>query len=133
MRKSDSVPLLPTRTALSRPRRTKPTVVSTTSASWTTLPAGKCATRPSRATSWRVSSDAPWKYSCTFRSGMTSSLMAAPLEFAADMIAESHCRGFVRDIVHVGELTEFLERQGPVQSTVPIEDPIQAGVGDDTP
>ena len=42
MRNSDSVPLVLTRTALSRPRRTKPTVVSTTSASWTTLPAGYC-------------------------------------------------------------------------------------------
>ena len=59
MRKSDSVPLPLTRTALSRPRRTKPTVVSKTSASWTTLPAGYCATRPSRTTSWSVSSETP--------------------------------------------------------------------------
>ncbi len=36
----------------------------------------------------RVSSDTPWKYSCTFSSGMTSSLMAAPFEFAADVVPE---------------------------------------------
>ena len=97
MRNSDSVPRASTRTALSRPRRTKPTVVSTTSASWTTLPAGWWVTRACRTTSCRASSDTPWKYSWTFSSGMTSSLMAAPFEFAADVIPEPVLGGAVRD------------------------------------
>ena len=40
---------------------------------------------------------------------MTSSFMAAPFEFAADMIPESRRRGCVRNVVKVGESAEFLE------------------------
>src|SRR6478735_8499620 len=64
---------------------------------------------------------------------MTSSLMAAPFEFAADMVPEPRLRGCVGNVVEVGESAEFLERKRPVQATVPVEGPIQPGVGDDAP
>src|SRR6478672_8117337 len=64
---------------------------------------------------------------------MTSSFMAAPFEFAANMVPEPCRRGGVRNLVEVGESAEFVEGESPVQSTGLIEGPIQSGVGNDTP
>src|SRR5262245_59249379 len=133
IRNSDSVPRASTRTALSRPRRTNPTVVSGTFASWTTSPAGWWVTWACRATSPSASSDTPRKYSWNFNSGRMSSLMAAPFEFAADVVPEPVLGGAVGDLVETRRPPEFREGQGPVQSAVLVEGLVEPGVGEHPP
>ena len=62
-----------------------------------------------------------------------SSLMAAPFEFAADVIPESVLGGAVRDVVEIGDPAEFREGQSAVQSTVLVEGPVQPAVGEHAP
>ena len=78
-----------------------------------------------RTTSRRASSDTPWKYSWTFSSGMMSSLMAAPFEFAADVVPEPVVRGRVRNLVEVRDPAKFGKGQGAVQPAGLIEGPVQ--------
>ena len=59
--------------------------------------------------------------------------MAAPFEFATDVISESLLGGRVRDVVKISDSAEFREGQRPVQSAGSIEGPIQTAVGNDAP
>src|SRR4029077_15404505 len=62
-----------------------------------------------------------------------SSVMAAPFEFATDVIPEPLFRGLVRDVVKISTSAEFGERYGGVQPAGFIEGPIQTAVGNDAP
>jgi hypothetical protein len=59
--------------------------------------------------------------------------MAAPFEFAADVVPEPGFGGAVRDVVEIRGPAEFREGQRRVQPAGLVEGPVQTAVGEHPP